>query len=330
MNETIFNNGEIQKKTVTFLWCDLVSGFQNSSDRDNALKRLYGKDKFDLYTDFENVKKWFLENGGYHFHAAWGFGSRDEKFFNEQKNNAEKFTLKDDEYIIGVHYYFSVPGFEDVRKRATYLLVAYNFDRKTEVLFYTNYGNILSIKFRTERVNGEWLIIESIKTHFYNRKLEDTIYINHLNLTINADTNFESLIVMLSDIYGIIDYKKEDERRRYEENEEKKRDEENEEETNKRNEETKKRNEERIKLCKEYKKILKDHNITDGPTMAIWVRGKDRKSEIFTKIMKAYKFVFENNNCKDIPDGEKKKSKRKSMKKKSKRKMKKKSKRKNL
>ena len=329
MNETIFNNGEIQKKTVTFLWCDLVSGFQNSSDRDNALKRLYGKDKFDLYTDFENVKKWFLENGGYHFHAAWGFGSRDEKFFNEQKNNAEKFTLKDDEYIIGVHYYFSENGPD--RKRPTYSSQLPNavFDSKVEILFYTNYGNILSIKFRTERVNGDWRIIESIKTHFNNRKL-DTIYINHLNITINADTNFESLIAMLSDIYGIVDYKKEDERRRYEENEERRRNDERNEETNKRNEETKKRNEERIELCKEYKKILKDQNITDGPTMAIWVRGKDRKSEIFTKIMKAYKFVFENNNCKDIPDGENKKSKRKSMKKKSKRKMKKKSKRKNL
>jgi hypothetical protein len=318
------NNGEIQKQTDTFLWCDIVSGAGK-----NWVKMLYGKDKFDLYTDFENVKKWFLENGGYWFHAAYGFGFRDEKFFNEQKNNIENFKLKDDEYIIGVHYYFSVPGFDDYRKRATYLLVGSNFDRKTEVLFYTNYGNILSIKFRTDRVNGDWYIIESIKTHFYNRKL-DTIYINHLNLTINADTNFESLIAMLSDIYGIVDYKKEDERRRYEENEERRRDDERNEETNKRNEETKKRNEERIELCKEYKKILKDQNITDGPSMAIWVRGKDRKSEIFTKIMKAYKFVFENNNCKDIPDGENKKSKRKSMKKKSKRKMKKKSKRKNL
>lgn len=121
MNETIFNNGEIQKKTDTFLWCDIVSGCQNSMARDIRVKRLCGKDKFDLYTDFENVKKWFLENGGYCFHAAYGFGSRDEKFFNEQKNNIENFKLKDDEYIIGVHYYFSVPGFHDYRKRATYL-----------------------------------------------------------------------------------------------------------------------------------------------------------------------------------------------------------------
>ena len=141
---------------------------------------------------------------------------------------------------------------------------------------------------------------------------------------------------MLSDIYGIIDYKKEDERRRYEENEEKKRDEENEEETRRRNEEiirreetrrseeetrrrneeTRRREEERIRLCKQYKQSLKDNRIKDGPTMAVWVKGKDKNSEIYKKIMKAYKFVFQDNKCADVSDGKKKKSKRKSMKKK--------------
>ena len=87
MNETIFNNGKIQKKTDAFLWIDINSGRTSAADH---IKRLYDKDKFDLYTDFENVKKWFLENGSYFFYAAWGYGFRDEKFFNSKKFKSKR------------------------------------------------------------------------------------------------------------------------------------------------------------------------------------------------------------------------------------------------
>jgi hypothetical protein len=51
------------------------------------------------------------------------------------------------------------------------------------------------------------------------------------------------------------------------------------------------------KLCKEYLGVLKSHNIKDGPTMARWVKGKDRQSPVYKSVMKAYKYVLQDNNC---------------------------------
>ena len=56
----------------------------------------------------------------------------------------------------------------------------------------------------------------------------------------------------------------------------------------------------RKSLCREYITFLNLKGIKDGPTMARWQRGKDRDSEDFKKVIKAYKYVHQNNRCSDF------------------------------
>ena len=51
------------------------------------------------------------------------------------------------------------------------------------------------------------------------------------------------------------------------------------------------------KLCREYLDVLKTNGVKDGPTMARWVKGRDRQSPVYKNVMKAYKYVLQDNNC---------------------------------
>ena len=56
-------------------------------------------------------------------------------------------------------------------------------------------------------------------------------------------------------------------------------------------------------ICTKHITFLENNNVIDGPTMAKFVKGKDRKSDLFKNVMESYKFVFQDNKCKDFMDG---------------------------
>ena len=53
----------------------------------------------------------------------------------------------------------------------------------------------------------------------------------------------------------------------------------------------------------EHITLLKNNGVIDGPTMARFVKGKDRQSDLFKNVIRSYRFVFQDNNCKDFMDG---------------------------
>ena len=68
----------------------------------------------------------------------------------------------------------------------------------------------------------------------------------------------------------------------------------------------------REELCEKYISILKSQEpqIINGASMGIWVKGKDRDSDVYKQVMKAYKYVHQDNKCSDFEkDGKSRKSK---------------------
>ena len=197
-------------------------------------------------------------------------------------------------------------------------------------IFYTNYGNIIDISISPSR---GWEPLRNYIVIKNNRKL-NLEQINLLNFIIQPD-KYEINCAHVSSsyinaiinrvIYNYNESKHEEPKREEPKREEPKREEPKREEPKReepKREEPKRENEEaeRKEICKKYITFLKSKGIKDGPTMVRWQRGKDRSSDEFKKVVKAYKYVHQDNKCPDFKkDGNKsRKRKSKSRKKKSK------------
>ena len=182
--ETIIVNNRMKEKTDKFLWTDIAnSGYTPV---------------FDLYKSFDDVIKHFNNNC-----IPSGNKYRGRRWDTNQLNDMQK--IKDDEYFIGVYY-------GGIRV-SNYLMTSTN-SFCCNLIFYTNYGNIIQFNFKkVEGWEGGFVFIENIEYYYTNRKL-DVTFINHLNLIIAKRENTQSFIditgkelnnIILS-LYGVISH----------------------------------------------------------------------------------------------------------------------------
>jgi hypothetical protein len=256
-----------------------------------------------------------------------------DKYVKDIKNT----TLNSDEYFIGVML-------SQIRDGVYCKSIGDGGSSICNFIFYTNYGNIIDISISP--IRG----FEPLKNYIViknNRKL-NLEQINLLNFIIQPDKyEINCAHVSSSYINAIInrviynynepkheepkheepkreESKREEPKREEQKREESKREEPKREESKReepKREEPKRENEEaeRKEICKKYITFLKSKGIKDGPTMVRWQRRKDRSSDEFKKVVKAYKYVHQDNKCPDLKDGNKsRKKKSKSRKKKSK------------
>jgi hypothetical protein len=285
--ETRINNGVNEIKTDKFIY--------KHNDKFNIV--------FDLYTDFEKFK---IHLNTYSFSPGGGAIRGWDKYSKDIENT----TLNSDEYFIGVNMT--------------------NEGYRQNYIFYTNYGNIIDVCIRSQE--GGWLILTNYIVIKNNRKL-NLEQINLLNFIIqpdkyeiNCDHVSSSYINAIINrvIYNYNEPKHEEPKREEPKREESKREEPKREEPKReesKREEPKRENEEaeRKELCTKYIAILKSKypRIINGSSMAKWVKGKDRDSNEYKQVIKAYKYVHQDNNCSDFKkDGKYRKKKSKSRKRK--------------
>ena len=283
--ETRINNGVNEIKTDKFIYKHKSFGS-------------YPDTVFDLYTDFEKFKTHIIK-----FYEYGVPRSKLDKYVKDIKNT----TLKSDEYFIGVML-------SQIRD-GVYSKTTGDGSNICNFIFYTNYGNIIDISISPLRGFEPFRNYIVIKN---NRKL-NLEQINLLNFIIQPDKyEINCAHVSSSYINAIINrviYNYNESKHEEPKREEPKREEPKREEPKRENEEA-----ERKEICKKYITFLKSKGIKDGPTMVRWQRGKDRSSDEFKKVVKAYKYVHQDNKCPDFKkDGNKsRKRKSKSRKKKSK------------
>jgi len=147
-NETIIVNNILKEKSIEFVWRDITN--QQCTP------------EFDLYKDFDKVINHFKKeyiNIQYNYH-------RD----NVKINDIE---LLFDEYFIGVYY----AGVDITHGFIKSFTDQYFFN----IIFYTNYGNIIDFSFRNIIVCGGANIISDVFCYYNNQKIT---FINQLNLII--------------------------------------------------------------------------------------------------------------------------------------------------
>lgn len=110
IEETIIMNNTLLKKTEKFLWKDLWNNHHAPT--------------INLYSDFKGLKDYLVKQ-----YASQGHPSNYEPVRNQINN----WFLQKNEYIVGV--YFERP---------------FTYNGKRELIFYTNYGNVISIQFSVE------------------------------------------------------------------------------------------------------------------------------------------------------------------------------------
>jgi chromosome segregation ATPase len=182
--EIIIVNNILKAKTNEFLWTDITNPSSTPV--------------FDLYKNFNDVIKHLSESYICTPHNPHNF----HKLVEKKLTNMQK--LKDDEYFIGVYY-----GNIHV---STYLM-ATNDNYSYNLIFCTNYGNIIDFSF-SKSAPACGPVILDIK-YYYNYKKLDITFINHLNLIIaKRETNTQSFIDITSQelnniilsLYGIISH----------------------------------------------------------------------------------------------------------------------------
>ena len=185
--EKIIINNILKAKTDEFLWTAI----------DNAPYTHV----FDLYKNFDDVIKHIKRH---HISVQYNYSY---ELVEKQLTNMRK--LKDDEYFIGV-YYGNVYVSNYLQTYKGDDSFSYN------LIFYTNYGNIIDFSFKRHIVSGGGRapIILDIK-YYYNYKKLDITFINHLNLIIaKREKNTQSFIDITSQelnniilsLYGVISH----------------------------------------------------------------------------------------------------------------------------
>jgi superfamily II DNA or RNA helicase len=162
-NETIVLNNIIKPKNHQFLWKDLI--------------QYHDKCHVDLYR-FEDLRKRFESK---YINTADNY-HRD--IVSKKINNIQ---LNNNEYFIGVYY-------ENIKIIGDRLQIKdenYNID----IIFYTNYGNIIEFCFHYTIVpgGGRSPIILDIKFYNNNKKLNAKL-INHINLIV-ARSRVEQTVI---------------------------------------------------------------------------------------------------------------------------------------
>lgn len=125
--ETIIFNNFIKEKTDEFLWKDLNN---------------QASETLDLYKDFESLKLWLCKN----YHNPSPLVSKEIDNWFLQKN----------EYIVGVYYSNNEFGLDSSSHAIQYPVFISKQSPGTagktggvinEIIFYTNYGNVTSVKY---------------------------------------------------------------------------------------------------------------------------------------------------------------------------------------
>jgi len=119
--ETIIFNNFIKEKTDEFLWKDLNN---------------QGSPNLDLYKDFSGLKTWLCNN----------YNSPVRPSLSKEIGD---WFLQKDEYIVGVYYSnnqstIQYPGFISKQSTGTVGMIGGVIN---EIIFYTNYGNVTSVKY---------------------------------------------------------------------------------------------------------------------------------------------------------------------------------------
>ena len=167
--ETIIMNNFLDEKTDKFLW--------------NGI---------DLYSDFEGLKTYLVKN----LHIATSNTSTVGRCSPGTVSEFNSWSLQKKEYIVGV--YRTIPlcnkrGGERVahmttlvfKKENCYWAERLNMDQSVELIFYTNYGNIISIGYSCETSGFRHTCTKDIKKFTINKILSSKM-INIINKSISS------------------------------------------------------------------------------------------------------------------------------------------------
>ena len=162
------NNGVTEIKTDKFIYKHKHS-FSRS-----------GETVFDLYTDFEKIKKHIIK---YNFFSSGNPIINYEKY----KKDIENTTLHADEYFIGVDMNMITTLSSAGKYQPVYTQVRWGSSISYVYIFYTNYGNIIEIGVDEEIGGGEPLYKYIVIKNDHKLNLEQ---INFLNTILTCSESF--------------------------------------------------------------------------------------------------------------------------------------------